>query len=105
MNWPKAARSSSTCSWSTPSQEMRFRPICLRELKPDGVLAVHVSNLYLDLRPVLAEHGRTLNLHYGFVHADEKDLVNWASDWVLLAPNEKVLDQPAISAHLARGDL
>jgi signal transduction histidine kinase len=78
--------------------------IYLRELKPDGVLAVHISNLYLDLRPVLAEHGRTLNLHYGFVHTEEKDLVDWASDWVLLAPNEKVLDQPGISAHLGARD-
>ena len=28
--------------------------IYLRHLKPDGVLAVHVSNRYLDLEPVVA---------------------------------------------------
>ena len=74
--------------------------VYLRELKPDGVLAVHVSSLNLDLRPVLAEHSRTLNLRYGFVHTDEKDMVNWSTDWVLLAHGDKVLGQPAIAAHL-----
>ncbi|MGB6088647.1 MAG: fused MFS/spermidine synthase, partial [Candidatus Binataceae bacterium] len=72
----------------------------LRELKPDGILAVHISNLNFDLRPVLAEHSRTLNLRYGFVHVDEKDMVNWSSDWVLLARGDAVLGKPAIAAHL-----
>ncbi|MHB8381772.1 MAG: polyamine aminopropyltransferase [Candidatus Binataceae bacterium] len=74
--------------------------IYLRELKPNGVLAVHVSNLNFDLRPVLAEHSRTLNLHYGFVHNDEKDMVNWSADWVLLTRADNVLGQPAIAAHM-----
>ena len=74
--------------------------IYLRELKPDGVLAVHISNLNFDLRPVLAEHSRTLNLRYGFVHVDEKDMVNWSSDWVLLARNDKVLGKSEIAPHL-----
>jgi hypothetical protein len=72
----------------------------LRELAPDGVLAVHISNLYLDLAPVLAEHGRTLNLKYRFVHAEEKDLVDWASDWVLLSRDNKIFEQPEIAARL-----
>ena len=74
--------------------------VYLRALKPEGVLAVHISNLYLDLRPVLAEHARSLNLHYGFVHADEKDMTNWASDWVLLSSDNAVLNEPAIAGHL-----
>lgn len=74
--------------------------IYLRELKPDGVLAVHISNLNFDLRPVLAEHSRTLNLRYGFVHVDEKDMVNWSSDWVLLARDDKVLGKSEIAPHL-----
>ncbi len=74
--------------------------IYLRELKPEGVLAVHISNLNFDLRPVLAEHSRTLNLRYGFVHVDEKDMVNWSSDWVLLARDDKVLGKSEIAPHL-----
>jgi hypothetical protein len=75
--------------------------VYLRQLKPDGVLAVHVSNLYLDLRPVLAEHARDLHLQYGFVHVDEKDSVDWASDWVLLSRDRKLFEQPEISGRLA----
>ena len=78
--------------------------IYLNELKPDGVLAIHTSNLYLDLQPVLAEHSWDLNLIYGFARTDEKDAINWASDWVLLARNDKVLGRPAIASHLESRD-
>ncbi len=78
--------------------------VYLGELAPDGVLAVHISNLYLDLRPVLAENSRALNLRYGYVHTDESNLVDWASDWVLLARNDNVLGQPAIAAHMESRD-
>lgn len=36
--------------------------IYLRRLKPDGVILLHVSNRYLDLRPVLAATARDLGL-------------------------------------------
>lgn len=78
--------------------------IYLAELAPDGVLAVHVSNLFLDLRPVLAENSRALDLRYGFVSSEEKDAMNWASDWVLLARNDKVLGQPRIASRLKSRD-
>jgi hypothetical protein len=78
--------------------------VYLAELSPDGVLAIHVSNLFLDLRPVLAENSRALNLRYGFVSCEEKDAMNWASDWVLLARNDKVLGQPQIAGRLKSRD-
>ena len=72
----------------------------LSELAPDGVLAVHVSNLFLDLKPVLAEHSRAFNLKYGYVDSQEKDALSWASDWVLLARDDQVLGIPAIASRL-----
>ena len=52
----------STCSRWTPFRAIRF-PVHLltkeamelyfRHLRPDGILAVHISNRYLDLQPVL----------------------------------------------------
>jgi hypothetical protein len=78
--------------------------VYLAELNPDGVLAIHVSNLFLDLRPVLAENSRALNLRYGFVSSEEKDALNWASDWVLLARNDKVLGRPEIANRLKSRD-
>ena len=76
----------------------------LSELAPDGVLAIHVSNLFLDLKPVLAEHSRAFNLKYGYVDAEEKNAVSWASDWVLLARDDRVLGLPAIASHLQPRD-
>ncbi len=37
--------------------------IYLRRLKPDGIILLHVSNRYLDLRPILAAAARDLGLH------------------------------------------
>src|SRR5262249_29994663 len=78
--------------------------IYLNEINPDGVIAVHISNRYLDLRPVLAERSRALNLRYGYVHTDGNTSLNWTSDWVLLARNDNVLSQPELSAHLESRD-
>jgi hypothetical protein len=72
----------------------------LAELAPGGVLAIHVSNLFLDLRPVLAEHSRALNLKYGYVDTEQTNAVSWSTNWVLLARDDSVLGLPAISSHL-----
>jgi hypothetical protein len=80
--------------------------VYLRELAPDGVLAVHISNRFLDLRPVLAESSRILDLRYGCVQSRERDMMDWSSEWVLLARNDKVLGQPGIFTHLeSRNDV
>jgi len=78
--------------------------IYLKSLKPDGVIAVHISNLYLDLRPVLAELSRAYGLKYGYVHTDEKDLVDWESDWVILDRGGKVITRPAIASEIRPPD-
>lgn len=54
-------------------------------LKPEGLLAVHITNHYLDLRPVMAAAAR----HFGRVallytlEPDEQDAYCRSSDWVL----------------------
>ncbi|MDR3415973.1 MAG: fused MFS/spermidine synthase [Nevskia sp.] len=57
-----------------------------QHLKPDGVLAVHVSNSYLRLWPVVAqasaETGKTARLVHD-IH-DDKDRASSTSDWVLV---------------------
>jgi hypothetical protein len=73
--------------------------IYLRELKPDGVLAIHISNRYLDLRPVVHELAEQFNLHGGWVHSDGGP-VTMPSDWILLARTDEVLGQPEVSCKL-----
>ena len=73
--------------------------IYLRELNPDGVLAIHISNRYLDLRPVVHELAQRFNLNSGWVHSDGGPYYK-ASDWILLARTDEVLGQPAVSRQL-----
>jgi SAM-dependent methyltransferase len=58
----------------------------LRHLQPDGILAVHISNRYLDLRPVVAAVSRSAGLEARFVTNPDDDLRDvLRSDWVLAA--------------------
>jgi SAM-dependent methyltransferase len=72
----------------------------LRHLKPEGVLAFHVSNNYLDLAPVVAQLAQ--EVHYGAVevknHADSDDLI-LPAEWVLVTRNASVLENTAIRLH------
>ena len=61
-----------------------------RHLKPDGVLAVHVSNKYLDLSPPVVALARQLGREAHMIEsARNDDTQTFASDWVLVGVNEK----------------
>jgi len=63
-----------------------------RHLKADGVVAVHITNHYLDLRPVIQGAGEYLGLKWRFVldEHDENSSV-YTSEWMLLCGDEKWL--------------
>jgi len=71
-----------------------------RHLKTNGVLAVHISNHYLDLEPVVVN----LAKHFGYALAkcdyEEREDAWWvyASTWILLSRDESFLKKPLISA-------
>ncbi len=63
----------------------------LRHLAPNGMLALHITNRYLDLRPVIAAAARELHLRAvgDYYEPPEDDLLCRHSDWVLLLrPNQ-----------------
>lgn len=63
-----------------------------RHLKPDGTLAVHVSNKYLDLQPVVERAARMLGKKTIFVENEgEDDQEIFASSWVLVESEEAPL--------------
>ncbi len=72
----------------------------LRELNPDGVLALHISNNHLDLRPVAARLANHFGLRGGWIHSVAADRMTQPSDWVVLARGASVLAQPAIASQL-----
>jgi hypothetical protein len=57
----------------------------MRHLAPGGILAVHISNRYLDLQPVLAGESKANGLVARLVDNDEDDSQDvFSSTWVLI---------------------
>ncbi len=73
-----------------------------RRLTPNGVVAFHVSNDYLDLASVVARLAQDAGYNYVLVrnHDNEDDLV-LASDWVLVTRNKDVLENASVKIHAA----
>ena len=76
-----------------------------KHLRPGGVIAVHISNRYLDLEPVVmraAEQGKLSALYFnnsGEVPeaADAEDA--YSSDWILLSDDPATLRQTSLAKH------
>ncbi len=73
--------------------------VYLQTLAPDGMIAAHISNSRLDLRPVLWQLAQYYDLEMAVVlaSADESDPSAAQSVWVLLTRNAKLLETPAIA--------
>ncbi|MEO7962671.1 MAG: fused MFS/spermidine synthase, partial [Gemmatimonadaceae bacterium] len=60
-----------------------------RKLRPDGIIAFHISNRYLKLEPVLVELARNARLAGAVANRDVTDeqrrQLHYASHWVVLA--------------------
>src|SRR4029077_3062923 len=64
-----------------------------KHLKADGVLAVHISNRYLDLKPVVAQGMTELGWHGRVVEDNGADQPYYnATTWVVLSPDEEFFD-------------
>jgi hypothetical protein len=75
----------------------------LRHLKPSGILAVHVSNQYLDLAPVVAQLGSVHGLQARWVHAAKDDAHLYSqSDWILLTRDASFFARPEITGAVRR---
>jgi spermidine synthase len=73
--------------------------IYLRHLAPDGVIALHISNRYLDLQPVVDATAAHFNLGLATISDDlEEHWHSYSSTWVLLSRNRELLKTPAIVA-------
>jgi SAM-dependent methyltransferase len=73
----------------------------LRHLKPGGVIAFHVSNRFLDLKPVLLAIADKRGLEFAYLRESAED-GSTASDWVLVTRNKRFLFQPTI-VEITRG--
>jgi hypothetical protein len=60
-------------------------------MKANGIIAVHITNTYFDLRPVLKWVAEHFSLDYLLTHTDGDNTVTTYSGWVLLSREDKVL--------------
>jgi len=73
----------------------------MAHLAPNGVLAIHVSNRYLDLVPIVWRIARHFDLAAAVIDADG-DRDSWHSTWVLLARDAATLQAPEIARAAAK---
>jgi SAM-dependent methyltransferase len=69
-----------------------------RRLSPDGILAVHISNLHFDLTDVVRAQAEALGAVAVLVQTDADEESNqYASDWVLVTRNAEFLAEPDLA--------
>jgi hypothetical protein len=73
--------------------------VYFRHLKPDGILAVHTSNTYLNLAPVAKLLAEDANYAARLIASDEDapQMIS-SADWVLVTRNQRFLNMPETSA-------
>jgi SAM-dependent methyltransferase len=70
-----------------------------RHLRPGGILAVHISNRYLDLVPVLREEAAAGGWFARLVEDEEdEEEGTYGSDWVLMSREQGFLLRPELSS-------
>ena len=70
--------------------------VYLRHMKPDGVIAFHVTNRYLNLVPVVEGIAQELELHALWIEDPGLDALGNASSWVLLSRDPSRLNDPRL---------
>ena len=69
-----------------------------RHMKTNGIIAVHVSNHYLDLEPVVTRLARHFNYKLAVIDYDELEDDWWlySCTWILLTHDESIINSPAL---------
>ena len=73
-----------------------------RHIKPDGVIAVHISNRYLNLLPVVVGAAKKHNLTVLYVETERNETIaEGSSKWLLLTRNEEFINDEFILQHVS----
>jgi hypothetical protein len=71
--------------------------VYLSRLQPDGVLAVHITNTFLDLKPVIFDLAKYYRLNMSFIESQGNGTTHNFALWALLTRSPTFLSIPAIS--------
>ncbi|MDX1928627.1 MAG: fused MFS/spermidine synthase [Pirellulaceae bacterium] len=67
--------------------------IYLKHMKPDGIIAIHVSNRYVNLAPVVDRLAAANGLQQWMITQNEMKYLELAvSEWILLAPSTQAFE-------------
>ncbi|MCX6624205.1 MAG: fused MFS/spermidine synthase [Acidobacteria bacterium] len=69
-----------------------------RHLRPGGVLAVHVSNRYLTLEPVVQKLADVTHRQTALIDTDDGEYEVFEATWVLVTNNQGFLNSPDVKA-------
>ena len=71
-----------------------------RHLNTNAIIAIHVSNHYLDLQPVVTNLARAFDYKLALIDYEETDEEWWlySSTWILLTHDATILNFPAIQS-------
>jgi hypothetical protein len=69
-----------------------------KHLRKDGILAIHITNQYLDLSPVIRVASRNLGMDAVWIEGSGKRWYEDGSDWVLVSSNRDFMTSPAVRA-------
>ena len=71
--------------------------IYLQHLRnPDGVIAIHITNRYLDLRPVISSAAEHFGLKSAWVGSSGDGRITMANDWMLTSKDSALLSSPVL---------
>ncbi|HVF65732.1 MAG TPA: fused MFS/spermidine synthase [Casimicrobiaceae bacterium] len=68
-----------------------------KHVKPEGVIAFHVTNRFLDLIPVVDALAKAHGMRALLISDDGEGTLASRSDWVLLSMNEALLNNPRLA--------
>jgi hypothetical protein len=68
-----------------------------RHVKPNGVIAFHVTNRFLDLVPVVDALARAHGMEAVWIADDGQGSMSSRSDWVLVGTNRELLASPRLA--------
>ncbi|HEX6005882.1 MAG TPA: fused MFS/spermidine synthase, partial [Burkholderiales bacterium] len=71
--------------------------VYLKHLKPDGVIAFHVTNRFLKLAPVVKRIAEPFELHTVLIADEAEDSDFSKTDWVLVSRDDALLEREDIA--------
>lgn len=73
----------------------------LEHLAPDGIIAAHISNKHIDLRPVIWQMGQAYGFHVVSIvrNKDPRHPESLPSHWMILSRDQDFFDAPEIFEH------